>query len=91
MNAGLVAEQQALVLINGYRTLRRVEAYLRLLETPARHELPTDDAAMKNLAFLMNEAEPAMIITQCHQARKNNRRVFDQIFDAAATPSPIEA
>ncbi len=89
--AGHLPEQQALVLVNGYCTLRRVEAYLRLMDTPARHELPTDDASLRNLAFLMNEPDPAMIITQCQQARLNNRRIFDQVFDAAAAPTAIQA
>jgi hypothetical protein len=39
----------------------------------------------------MNEPDPDMIIAQCQQARKSNRRIFDEIFDAAADPTAIEA
>ncbi len=79
--AGYLSEKRSLELIHGYRTLRRVEARLRLMNNPARHELPEDDEAMKNLAYLMNEPDPDMIVAQCRQARQNNRRLFDQIFD----------
>ncbi len=78
---GHLAEEHALALINGYRTLRRVEANLRLMNTPARHELPEDEHSMKNLAFLMNESDPAMIVAQCQQTRQRNRVIFNQIFD----------
>ncbi len=79
--AGYLDEKDALELIHGYRTLRRVEARLRLMATPERHELPEDAELMQNLAYLMGEAEPAMIVAQCRQARQNNRRLFNQIID----------
>ena len=83
-DAGHLDEKHALALINGYRTLRRIEANLRLMNTPARHELPEDMDSMKNLAFLMNESDPAMIVAQCQQTRKINRSIFNQIFDQVA-------
>jgi glutamate-ammonia-ligase adenylyltransferase len=79
--AGYLSEEQALELATGYRTLRRVEANLRLMNTPARHELPEDEESMRNLAFLMNETDPSMIVAQCQQARASNRRLFNRIFD----------
>ncbi len=88
--AGYLPEEQALVLAVGYRTLRRVEAFLRLMNTPARHELPSDEPSLRNLAFLMNEPDPEMIIAQCQQARQNIRRIFDQVFDLAAAPTTIQ-
>jgi glutamate-ammonia-ligase adenylyltransferase len=82
--AGHLDERQSLALIHGYRTLRRIEASLRLMNTPARHELPEDPDAMRNLAFLMNESDPAMIVAQCQQSRLSNRAVFDQVFEQAS-------
>lgn len=80
--AGHLDEQQSLELIHGYQVLRRIEANLRLMNTPARHELPDDDDdSMRNLAYLMNEPDPELIVAQCQQARKNNRRLFDQLFE----------
>ena len=83
-NAGHLSDQESMTLINGYRTLRRIEANLRLMNTTARHELPDDPHLMKNLAFLMNETDPEMIVAQCVQTRHNNRIVFNQIFDRAS-------
>jgi glutamate-ammonia-ligase adenylyltransferase len=82
--AGHLDEKQSLTLIGGYRTLRRIEANLLLMNTPARHELPEDSDSMNNLAFLMNESDPAMIVAQCQQTRQNNRAIFDRIFDRVA-------
>lgn len=80
-DAGYLGSEQAITLISGYRALRRVEASLRLMNTPARHELPEDDHSMKNLAYMMGESDPQMIVAQCLQTRQRNRIVFDQIFD----------
>ena len=82
-DAGHLTETESITLINGYRTLRRIEANLRLMNTNARHELPEDPDLMKNLAFLMHESDPEMIVAQCTQTRQNNRSVFDQIFERA--------
>ncbi|MFK8111237.1 MAG: glutamate-ammonia-ligase adenylyltransferase [Rubripirellula sp.] len=79
--AGHLDEKESIQLTRNYLTLRRIEASLRLMNTLARHELPEDDALMRNLAFLMNESDPAMIVAQCRQARHSNRVIFDQIFD----------
>ena len=84
-DAGHLSDQESMTLVNGYRTLRRIEANLRLMNTTARHELPDDPHLMKNLAFLMNETDPEMIVAQCIQTRHNNRTVFNQIFDRASS------
>ena len=78
--AGHLPEVQALQLINNYRTLRRVEANLRLMDTTARHEVPETPDSLADLAFLMQEPDPQMILAQCEQARRNNRMIFDQVF-----------
>ena len=57
------------------------------MDTPARHELPEDSDSMANLAFLMGESDPEMIVAQCQQTRQSNRLIFDQIFDQLATTS----
>ena len=86
-DAGHLNDQESVTLLNGYRTLRRIEANLRLMNTTARHELPENQDLMKNLAFLMNEPEPELIVAQCSQTRHNNRVVFNQIFDRVASGS----
>ncbi|MAI71551.1 MAG: glutamate-ammonia-ligase adenylyltransferase [Rhodopirellula sp.] len=84
-DAGHLSDQESMTLVTGYRTLRRIEANLRLMNTTARHELPDDSHLMKNLAFLMHETDPEMIVAQCGQTRHNNRKVFNQIFDRASS------
>jgi glutamate-ammonia-ligase adenylyltransferase len=81
-DAGFIEETDAAVLINGYRTLRGIEANLRLMNTTARHELPEDPHLMRNLAFLMNERDPAMIVAQCQQARKTIREAYDRVLNS---------
>jgi glutamate-ammonia-ligase adenylyltransferase len=76
-DAGCIDEEQALTLIGNYRVLRRIEANLRLMDTPERHRLPDEPEALRDLAFLMNERDPAMILAQCQQAQRTNRRIFD--------------
>jgi len=84
-DAGHLNDQESVTLVNGYRTLRRIEANLRLMNTTARHELPENPDLMKNLAFLMNETDPKMIVAQCIQTRHNNRAAFNQIFERAGS------
>ena len=84
-DAGHLSDQESITLVNGYRTLRRIEANLRLMNTTARHELPENPDLMKNLAFLMNETDPKMIVAQCIQTRHNNRAAFKQIFERASS------
>ena len=80
--AGHLDEKQSLELIHGYRVLRRIESNLRLMNTDERHELPEDQESLSNLAYLMNEADPELIIAQCKQAQKNNRRLFEQLLES---------
>lgn len=81
--AGFLSPKDADALITGYRTLRRTEASLRLMNSPARHSLPRGDEAMRNLAFLMGEPDGDAIVEKCDLARKSNREIFDRVFDSA--------
>ena len=78
---GLLPEAEVRQLIDNYRTLRRVEANLCLMNTKARHELPESEAQLNDLAFLMNRNDPGSIRDQVHQCRVENRQLFQQIFD----------
>ncbi len=82
-SAGFLSSEHAQSLTKGYRALRRIEASLRLMDTPARHELPSDQESMNKLAFLMGEPGPDEIREQSLEARKRNREAFDAIFDQA--------
>ena len=79
-DAGFLDESDSVKLIASYQVLRRVEANLRLLDQPSRHDLPEDEQTLANLAYLMNEPDPTMITAQCQTARKANRALFEKLF-----------
>jgi glutamate-ammonia-ligase adenylyltransferase len=79
-DANFLSADHAFRLINSYRTLRGIEANLRLMDTPVRHELPDDESKMRDLAFLMNETDPTMIQALVQQARSSNREIFNEVF-----------
>lgn len=87
-DAGVMPEDQALTLIGNYRILRRVEANLRLMDTPERHQFPDDPARQRQLAFLMNESDPEMIRAQCQNARRGNRKLFESLLRQAGESHP---
>lgn len=84
VNAGCIENNQAQVLIDSYRYLRKVEGNLRLMNTVARHEIPEETHQRELLAFLMNEVNYQSVIDRCNETKNQNRRVFDQVFDALA-------
>lgn len=79
-NADFLTSDQAFRLINNYRTLRGIESNLRLMDIQARHELPTEESKIRDLAFLMNETDPAMIQALIQQAQTSNREIFNEVF-----------
>tara|TARA_R110002049_G_scaffold47902_1_gene138395 strand:- start:91138 stop:94233 length:3096 start_codon:yes stop_codon:yes gene_type:complete len=79
--AGFIDEADAVQLVSSYRVLRRVEGNLRLLDQASRHELPSSETVLCDLAYLMGESDPAMILSQCNTARKSNRSLFEKYMD----------
>ncbi|TWT66639.1 [protein-PII] uridylyltransferase family protein [Allorhodopirellula solitaria] len=86
--AGVYDPRDTQTLASNYRYLRTVEAKLRLIDTPARHELPlsadggADTLEMKQLAALLGEPEPCEIVRRCDQVRASNRELFDRLLSA---------
>lgn len=66
-------------LIEGYRVLRETESNVRLLNTDARHELPTEEATLEKLAFLMQVDRPSEIVARCREVRERNRYWFNHL------------
>lgn len=64
---------------SGYQLLRRVEARLRLMNTTARHDLPTDEHQLNKLAYLLNYANAEQLIHQVAATRSEIRQIFDRI------------
>ncbi|TWU16784.1 glutamate-ammonia-ligase adenylyltransferase [Allorhodopirellula heiligendammensis] len=83
--AGVYDRADAEKLIDNYRYLRNVETKLRLIDTPARHELPLsadgkpDTLEMKQLAALLGESDPAEIVRRCDDVRVSNRSMFERM------------
>jgi len=75
-DAGLVERDLADGLRDNYRALREVESKLRLLDTPARHEIPSDSDSLKRLAFLLNLPDADQIVATCREVRAANRELF---------------
>ena len=78
--AGLLDHVDAEYLANSYRFLRSVEARLRLMDTSARHDLPTSDAELVKLAFLLGLPSGSDVERRCQHYRDENRARFDQLF-----------
>lgn len=78
-DAGLIDTTVAQTLRNNYRTLREVESKIRLLDTPGRHEIPTDPPSLDRLAFLMGRAGGNEIVSLCRDVRASNRGLFNSL------------
>ena len=95
--AGFISHENARTLTANYRWLRRVESGLRLMNLPARHELPTALDELNQLQFLLQtHAQPAVeestddgstrhpLAARCLRVLLENREITSAIFEAAA-------
>jgi glutamate-ammonia-ligase adenylyltransferase len=78
-DAGALDKRVAEQLGEAYRFLRRVESGLRLLDTSARHDLPTDPTQMARLALLLGHGNPSRLHDQCLQHMAEIRAEFDRV------------
>ncbi|MEM6329825.1 MAG: bifunctional [glutamate--ammonia ligase]-adenylyl-L-tyrosine phosphorylase/[glutamate--ammonia-ligase] adenylyltransferase [Planctomycetota bacterium] len=83
--AGHLAADDADYFAESYRFQRSVEARIRLMDHQGRHELPTDDADLRKLAFLLGYAEPQRLRDEAARFFAENRERFSRLFDAAET------
>ncbi len=79
IRAGILSEQQGKSLMEAYRLLRSVEARLRLMNVTARHDLPTDQAQLTKLAFLLNYSGPSELVDAISSCRGTVRAQFEAI------------
>ncbi len=82
--AGLLSDADARQLSQSYRFLRSVESGLRLMNTAARHDLPTDRMELEKLAFLIGWGNSQQLVDDCRRLRQRNRDCFHRLFDAAS-------
>lgn len=85
--AGYLPPHDAEYLTQAYRFLRGVESRLRLMNTTARHDFPSDPIEQRRLAYLLQVDSPELLEKQCRQIMQENRRRFEQFIDQAAHAS----
>jgi len=83
-HAGLLADEDAQRLDRSYRFLRSIESGLRLMNTAARHDLPSEDLELAKLAFLIGWENAQQLVADCRRHRQSNRDCFHRLFDAAS-------
>ncbi len=81
--AGLLIDDDFSFLNASYQTLRTLEGRLRLMSTTARDDLQEDPSELARLARLMNRANAESLLADWRLLCQENRRRFNQIFDAA--------
>ncbi|XZE21413.1 hypothetical protein SH449x_001315 [Pirellulaceae bacterium SH449] len=64
----------------GYLFLRRVESGLRLMNTTARHDLPTGKQELERLAYVIRLQAPDSVAAICDQHRASIRTIFERVF-----------
>jgi glutamate-ammonia-ligase adenylyltransferase len=77
--AGALSSEVAQKLGDSYRFLRRIESGLRLLDVPARHDLPENSQQLSQLALLLGHSNPTKLRDQCLEAMAVNRAAFDHL------------
>lgn len=79
-DCGLLDHKRFVLLERSYRVLRGIEGRLRLLEAPARHDLPESEAELQTLARLLGYGDAAALVTDVRQITTRVRGEFDAVF-----------
>lgn len=75
----LLSAEDAAWWSESYLFLRRVESGLRLMNTTLRHDLPSDRAELRRLAFMLR-ISPEKLEGRCYDLMAENRRRFERMF-----------
>ncbi|MFM8735642.1 MAG: hypothetical protein ACKOC8_10665 [Pirellulales bacterium] len=84
-DAGLLGDGRFVFLERAYRLLRMIEGRLRLLDAPARHDMPESDAERRKLARLLGHADAASLLAELHATTTRVRAEFTATFDETIT------
>ncbi|MFO0903313.1 MAG: bifunctional [glutamate--ammonia ligase]-adenylyl-L-tyrosine phosphorylase/[glutamate--ammonia-ligase] adenylyltransferase [Pirellulales bacterium] len=77
---GVLSADDALAWSESYRFLRNIEARLRLMNTTARHDFPSDPSELRKLAFLLNYPSPEQLEEDVRSTLADNRTRFEAAF-----------
>ncbi|MCA9198552.1 MAG: hypothetical protein KDA87_13485 [Planctomycetales bacterium] len=75
-NANLLSDCDAANLRHSYLRLRRIESGLRLMNTQARHDLPSNARDFRKLAYLLRSESADALLIECRQWMAKNREMF---------------
>jgi glutamate-ammonia-ligase adenylyltransferase len=78
---GALTPEQSWRMDEGYRFLRGIESGLRLMNTVARHDFPTEGEELRTLEFLLGVHDSVPIAERCHQIRRQNRSMITELFE----------
>ncbi len=78
--ASLLEAELAKFLRSRYKFLRTVESRLRLMNTSARHDLPTDHRQLETLALLMSYPSRGALVAEVDQTRGQVRATIHAVF-----------
>lgn len=76
--AGYLPTEDAEYFSHTYRFQRDIEAGIRLMDHKGRHELPTEEADLRKLAFLLGYADPWQLEREALETFAENRHRFDR-------------
>ncbi len=82
--AGALSQGDARFLAQAYRFLRGIETGLRLMNTVARHDLPTDERELRKLAYLLRYPSHEELVQQCEDIRSATRNRFLRLVEETA-------
>ncbi|HEY6565401.1 MAG TPA: bifunctional [glutamate--ammonia ligase]-adenylyl-L-tyrosine phosphorylase/[glutamate--ammonia-ligase] adenylyltransferase [Pirellulaceae bacterium] len=71
--AGYLEIVEAEHLDRAYRFMRSVEARIRLMDSPGRHELPEKPGELAKLAYLLRDPRADTLVSRCHKLMEQNR------------------
>lgn len=77
--AGCLDRDDSEYFAESYRFLRRIESALRLLDTPARHDLPDSPLERSKLALLLGQPNGETVLDRTIMTLAENRRRFERI------------
>ena len=83
--AGCLSQDDSEYLSRSYRFLRSIEARLRLMNTAARHDLPSDETELGKLAYLLDYPSVAALQQECDHFMQENRQRCQRLFEQAAS------
>ncbi len=82
---GALSPSDASFFAQAYRFLRGIETGLRLMNTVARHDLPTEERELRKLAYLLRYERHEDLLEKCADIRSATRARFLQLIEETAS------